>query len=290
MRRSLFDGRRLLVQVLLGVNVIIWGAGLAWADETAKPAEGKTPPAYVRETFESGGKSIRVWRFEPNAEGKRPAVLFLYGVDGLEVAPDVYCSVANQISGQGYVVYLVHYLDSMQTKDRDSKPLSELVQRGLRGTATDQESQQIREHFRVWTECVRDAATHARKQPRVDGERVGIVGVSLGGFVGLACAAQDGFKASAVVSCFGGMPSEMRKSVKKLPPTLVLHGDEDDLVPIQEAIELRKLKRAKKLPIEVVIYPEVGHVFQTEDGQFDTKALFDAQRRMTEHLQKHLKP
>jgi dienelactone hydrolase len=76
--------------------------------------------------------------------------------------------------------------------------------------------------------------------------------------------------------------------VEWLPPTLVVHGDEDEVVPVQYAIAHRKLKRRQKLPIEVKIYTGVGHVFQNEDGSFDLLALADAQRRMTEHFQKHL--
>jgi dienelactone hydrolase len=136
---------------------------------------------------------------------------------------------------------------------------------------------------------VSDAVGYVRKQPAVDGEQVGIVGLSLGGFVGLSCAAQKELKVAAVVSGFGGLP-EKCATVKWLPPTLVVHGDEDEVVPVQYAIALRKLKRREKLPIEIKIYEGVGHVFQKEDGSFDIWAMADAQRRMTEHLCKHLKP
>jgi carboxymethylenebutenolidase len=285
MVREYFDGRRVLVHFLICVNLVIWGTAIARADE--KPKES-TATEYVEDTITSSDKSIRLWRFDPKAEGKRPAVLFLYGVDGLEVARDAYCTAAKQLAGEGYVVFLVHYLDSTPTKDADSKPLSEIVQRGLRGTATAEESRQMREHFRVWMACGRDAAAHARKQPHVDRERLGIVGASLGGFIGLACAAQDEIEVSAVVSCFGGLPREMHAGVKKLPPTLVLHGDKDELVPVEEARALEKLAVERKLTVEVKIYDNVGHLFQKSAGKFDTRALLDGQQRMTAHLRKHL--
>jgi carboxymethylenebutenolidase len=135
---------------------------------------------------------------------------------------------------------------------------------------------------------VGDAIVHVRKQATVDGDHVGIVGLSLGGFVGLACAAQQQLKVAAVVSGFGGLPKEKCDTVKWLPPALVVHGDEDEVVPVQYAIALRKLKRREKLPIEVKIY-EAPHMFLKDDGKFDMGALVDAQRRMTEHLQKYLK-
>jgi dienelactone hydrolase len=115
------------------------------------------------------------------------------------------------------------------------------------------------------------------------------MGLSLGGFVEPSCAADQELKVAAVVSGFGGLPKEKCDTVKWLPPTLVVHGDEDEVVPIQYAIALRKLKRREKLPIEVKIY-EVPHMFLKDDGEFDMWALADAQRRMTEHLCKHLKP
>jgi carboxymethylenebutenolidase len=288
MTRQMFDGRRFLVQMLLAVNLVIWGTCLARADEKSKAAEPK-PAEYVRDTFESGGQTIRVWRFDPKAEGKQPAVLLLYGVDGLQVAPDTYCTVAKQLAGEGYVVFLVHYLDSTQTRRNNEQPLSGLVQRGLRRKTTAAEDREIRELFQVWIACVRDAAAHARKQPQVDRERIGIVGVSLGGFVGLACAAEGEVKARAVVSCCGGLPREMHETVQKLPPTLAFYGGQDQIVPVAEGRALEKLARNRKLPVEVRVYDRVGHLFQKEEGKFDLIALFDAQRRMTEHLQKHLK-
>lgn len=121
----------------------------------------------------------------------------------------------------------------------------------------------------------------------MDGERVGIVGLSLGGFVGLSCATQKELRVAAVVSGFGGLPKEKCDTVKWLPPTLIVHGDEDEVVPFQYAIALRKLGRREKLPIKVKIY-ETGHVFLKDDGKFDLLAMADAQRLMIEHFQKHL--
>src|SRR4051794_11939990 len=44
---------------------------------------GDGPPPIVKGTFPSGGQPIRVEQFEPDGKGKCPAVVFLYGVDGL---------------------------------------------------------------------------------------------------------------------------------------------------------------------------------------------------------------
>jgi dienelactone hydrolase len=286
MNRSIHDGRRFLVQVLLCVNLVIWGACVAWADERPKVRESKPAEAFVNGTFETIGKSIRVWRFDAKVEGQWPAVVLLYGANGVESAKDMYCGAAKRLAAKGYAVFLVHYLDA--TPHQDTKKIGELVKRGLRGTATPEEARCVHDHFHVWMDCVRDGVGHVRKQPGVDRERVGVVGISLGGFVGLACASRQDLKLSAAISCFGGLPRAMHERVKSLPPTLVVHGDTDEVVSVEEAHALRKLGSDKKLPIEVVIYPKVGHVFQTVEGQFDMRALFDAERRMMAHLDKHL--
>jgi carboxymethylenebutenolidase len=272
--------------MLLSINVVIWAAGVAWAQEKSQPPESK-PVEYTSDTFKFRGQDIRVWRFDAKLAGKRPAVLFLHGADGGIGVEKLYCEAAKRLADKGFVVFIVHYLDA--TKPEEPEKISALVKRVVKGNANKAEEVWARRYFAVWTSCVSDAIGHVRKQATVEGEHVGIVGLSLGGFVGLSCAAQKEPKVAAVVSGFGGLPKDKWDTVKWLPPTLVVHGDEDEVVPVQYAIALRKLKRREKLPIEVKIY-ETGHVFLKDDGKFDLWALGDAQRRMTEHLCKHLKP
>src|SRR5262245_41174477 len=125
--------RQVLLQMLLGLIALTGGTCVAWADEKSKSSVNK-PVEYVRDTFEAGGKSIRVWRFDPKAEGKQPVVLLLPGADGGESAHDMYCGAAKRLAEKGFVVFLVHNLDA--TKVDDDGKASELVKRVLRGTAT----------------------------------------------------------------------------------------------------------------------------------------------------------
>jgi carboxymethylenebutenolidase len=282
MRREHFDGRRFVVQVLLGVNLLIWGACLAWAEEKDKPAE------YASDAFNSAGKNVHVWRFDPKAEGKRPAVLLLHGADGGVGVEGMYCAAAKRLADKGFVVFIVHYLDA--TKPEDGGEISDLVKRAVRGEATKKEKLRVQRYFAVWTGCVSDAVRYVRKQPAVDGEPIGIVGLSLGGFVGLSCAADKKLNVAAVVSGFGGLPKEKRDTVKWLPPTLVVHGEKDEVVPVAEAHALKELADANKLPITVKIYPNVGHVFGIGKGKFDVFAFSEAEQLMMKHLDKHLKP
>src|SRR5262245_11564389 len=111
--------RQVLLQMLLGLIALTWGACVAWADEKSKSSENE-PVEFVRDTFEAGDKSIRVWRFDPKPEGKQPAVLILPGADGVQSAQDMYCSAAKRLAEKGFVVFLVHYLDATKV-DKDGK-------------------------------------------------------------------------------------------------------------------------------------------------------------------------
>jgi dienelactone hydrolase len=272
--------------MLLSINVVIWGAGAAWGQEKSKPP-GSKPAEYACETFKFGCKDIRVWRFESKPAGKQPAVLFLHGADGGIGVEKLYCEAAQRLADKGFVVFIVHYLDA--TKPEKPAKISDLVKRAIRGKATEEEKPRVERYFEVWTSCVSDAVRYVRKQPGVDGERVGIVGLSLGGFVGLSCAAQEDLKVAAVVSGFGGLPEKMRKNIKALPPTLFVYGEKDEVVPLAEAQAMEQLTNARQLSVTIKPYP-VGHVFRKKGGDFDFDALLQAQQLMTEHLCKHLKP
>jgi dienelactone hydrolase len=267
------------MQVLLGLNAVIWSASLAWAGEEPKAAI--KPAEYAEDSFVLA--PIRVWRFDPE---KKPAVLLLHGADGGVGVEKLYCAEAKRLASKGFVVFIIHYLDA--TEPEKPAKISELVKRAVRGAVTDAEKPRIERYFDVWTSCVSDAVRYVRKQPGVDGERVGIVGLSLGGFVGLSCAAQEDLRVAAVVSGFGGLPEKMRKNLKALPPTLFIYGEKDEVVPLAEAQAMEQLTNARQLSITIKPYP-VGHVFLKDDGTFDIRTMGDAQRLMTEFLQTHLK-
>src|SRR4051812_37339910 len=62
-------------------------------------------------SFDHGGQKITVWRYEPKAKGKHPALVMLYGMDCLGESPARYEFVAQRFASKGYVVNFVHYFD-----------------------------------------------------------------------------------------------------------------------------------------------------------------------------------
>jgi acetyl esterase/lipase len=59
------------------------------------------------------------------------------------------------------------------------------------------------------------------------------------------------------------------------PPTLILHGDKDQTVPVKEAHSLHTAFQQKGVPVEVIIFPGAGHSFLANDARRAATALGD---------------
>lgn len=209
--------------------------------------------------FESGGKAVVVDCFVPEENGRRfPAVIGLHGSGGGHATM---AEPARMLAGQGFAVYVPHYFDRTGTT-------------GVADKATA-----VR-HFPAWGKTLWDAITHVERQEKVDGGRIGLLGFSLGAYLAMSVAVVDP-RVRAVVEFFGGLPKEMKLFMRRLCPVLILHGEEDRTVPVEEAHHLREILEKKNVPYEMQIYPGVGHGFSGE-------TWVDARRRALGFLQKYV--
>jgi dienelactone hydrolase len=193
-------------------------------------------------SFESGGKDIRLDCFLPDANGPRfPAVIGLHGSGGGHASM---ADPAGLLAEQGFAVYVLHYFDRTGTAEID----------GL---------QTIFRHFPAWMKTLWDAVSFVARQPHVDSERIGLLGFSLGAYLALSASAIDS-RVRAVVEFFGGMPREMKLFTRRLCPVLILHGEQDKTVPVEEAYHLQQILEKKQIAYEMQIYPGVGHGFSGE--------------------------
>jgi dienelactone hydrolase len=213
-----------------------------------------------RGSFDSGGQVIGYDAFIPGTgNGSRfPAVIGLHGSAGGHATM---IDPAAMLAAQGFAVYVLHYFDRT----------------GTTGVADKQTA--IR-NFPAWGKTVWDAISHVERLQEVDSDRIGLLGFSLGAYLALSVSAVDS-RVKAVVEFFGGMPKEMRFFIRRLCPTLILHGGADLTVPVAEAYDLQQLLEKRKTPYEMKIYPEAGHGFTDEVWR-------DARRRTLAFLQKYL--
>jgi carboxymethylenebutenolidase len=208
--------------------------------------------------FESGGKTIAIDRVSPVGEGKHPAVFLLHGSGGLDSGLH---DRARELAGQGYVAMVLHYFDLPGVAQSDA-------------VTSDR-------YFVAWMKLVADALEFAGKQPDVDGQRIGLMGYSLGGYLALEVAATNP-RVAAVVDYFGGMSTLITDHLERMPPTLLLHGEQDFTVPVREARRLEKLFREKGFIFEIKTYPNQGH-------GFSGAAAVDAWERTLGFLDRYLK-
>jgi dienelactone hydrolase len=220
------------------------------------------PPITVTQSsqsFESGGKTIRLDAYLPEAaDGPVPAVIALHGAGGGVQGMERYAGI---LAGHGFAVYLLRYFDRTGIESAD-KPT-------------------IMRNFPLWMKTLWDATSFVEKQPQVDGKRIALLGFSLGAYLSLANSAID-HRVKAVVEFFGGMPKEMNFFMRRLCPVLILHGEADATVPVEEAYHLQKLLEKKGIPYEIKIYPGAGHGFE------DQTIWSDAGLLSLQFLQKYL--
>jgi carboxymethylenebutenolidase len=241
-------------------NLLI-GAALA-ASPTAQAQQDTPNPMPVtaqRNSFKSGGKAIAVETFQPAGSSTRPAVLMLHGADGLSYNTQ-YRDGARGVAAAGYQVHLVHYLDRTGEKRASFSTLFQ--------------------NFMPWTSTVQDALAFASNHSGADPHRIGIIGISLGAALGLAVASTDP-RVKTLVNYFGPLPQGAVATTSKLPPTLILHGSADPIVPVTNAYAVEALLRQQNVPHEIKIYPGQGHGFRGA-------AENDATARSLAFLQRHL--
>ena len=209
-------------------------------------------------TFESDDQSIRIDYFHPKQPGRHPIVLALHGSGG--IASLSYNEFAQMLADRGFSVFVPHYFESTGT--------------------TWAYPQAIREYHRRWISVIAHAIEFAGRQDFADPNSVGIVGFSLGAYLGLALGAmRPGIR--AIVDYFGGMPDEIIAEMKHCPAVLILHGDRDMTVPITEAFKLESLLKARQVPHEIKVYKGAGHGFRGMD-------VMDAAQRTYTFLKRHL--
>jgi carboxymethylenebutenolidase len=212
------------------------------------------PPLSETEIVLNGGRAMLVEQFAPERVGPVQSVVLLHGADGLKYRGPSYRAMARHFAGRGMRVFLPHYFERVSSNGvaSFSRPVD----------------------FAGWIESVRETLDAAGPG------RTGIVGVSLGAYLALAVAGQDERVGAVVVIC-GGMPAILAGGFTRLPPVLVLHGDDDRVVPPSEARALDKWLAERDTPHELVMYAGEGH-------HLSDAASADALKRTTAFMQREL--
>lgn len=187
-------------------------------------------------TYKSEGRSIRLEEFRPLTDGAAPAVILLHGASGLRHGSLIY-GQAKALAENGIIAYVLHYFD------------------GMTGSAKARPSK-----FPVRDQIIEDAVAYVAQLPHTDEKRIGLFGFSLGAFHALGLAAKDS-RFAAVAAVGGGMPNQIpREDIGSMPPTLIVHGARDRVVPVKRAREVAAIMQDIGADFDIVILNGQPHM------------------------------
>ena len=209
---------------------------------------------------------VTVERFDPKKGGSHPAVMVVHSGAGPE-GDWRQSGVLENLVSAGYAVFIPHYFDDVGKWSPADKP----------------------EKFLGYIKTLNDATRYIARQPDVHTNEIGIVGISLGGYLSLGLAEETRSHPPhlrsptirAVVEIYGGMPGFAIPRMTTMPPVLILHGEDDKLVPVSEAHKVETLLARKAMPYQIEIFPHQGHGFSGD-------ALEEANRRTVAFLRAYL--
>jgi dienelactone hydrolase len=232
------------------------------APVTAPSADGAFNGSRIEGTLSSGNRTVSYERYTPAGPGPFPAILLLHGENGLPPQSEWFDRIGKALADHGYVVEVLHYFD--RTGTIAAGPGERLF------------------NFRPWVGTVRDALGDLARSNSVDGTRVGIVGIGLGGTLALVIGAQD-TRVAAVVEYGGSLPAWAAPTIHHLPPVLIAQAA-DDANPnaARDAERVHALCAATNAECEMDFIPKNGR-----DDRAHERSTF--RQRTVQFLDRNLK-
>ena len=257
---------------------------VAMALMTAGDASGKEEPNRQVTYKEIGNVVLKLHVYDPprhSLEHKRPAIVFFFGGGWNGGSPAHFSRHSRYLADRGMVAICADY----RTKGKHGTPPSTCVKDGK--------------------SALRWVRTHAA-QLGIDPERIVAGGGSAGGHVAAATALTDGFDEDgedASVSCrpkalvlftpvFDNGPdgygyervkdyweafSPLHNIAPHAPPTLVMLGTEDKLIPVKTAETYQRRMQEAGIRCDLKLHEGQGHGFFNRDPSF-TKTLREAEQ------------
>jgi dienelactone hydrolase len=202
---------------------------------------------YSYEQFVSHGKRIGAEVLQPLGEHRLPIILFVHGAGGVytrQLSSNRLPSEQNfgeqRLACGGYTVLIVHYFDSTGIKNIRDKD-------------------EIEKSATAWVAALSAGITYVQKRSGVSQNDVALLGESLGGYLSIALAASDQ-RVACVSEYGGGFPRNWVKNPQALPPILIQHAKNDEVVSVGEAYTLDKLLDKSGVLHELHVFDGGRHI------------------------------
>ena len=218
-------------------------------------------------------KKVHAEFIMPDGQGPFPAVLILHTSGGVKKYDIAY---AEKLSQQGYACLIPYYFEAYS------------ISYETRNWATTVYAANILADFTAEIQYLKD-------QPKINKEKIGAVGFSMGGYWALILAGME--KIQAGVSYYGALTggavgTEIRYHfedifTKHSSPVLVLHGEKDLTVNVKYAKQLADMLKEISCTYELHTYPNAGHGFD-RGRSLHAPAAGDSWSRTLAFLKKYL--
>ena len=245
---------------------------------------------------ESGGPlldDMQTYVSQPDAPGRHPAVVVIQEVFGVNRHIQ---AVADRLASAGYfaVAPVLFHREGTTEGIRGTNPLF-----SYSGPDADERAAAVANLKD--DNIILDISTTIdwlNRHPRVNGEKIGIVGFCIGGRIAyLAAAACPGIGAASVFYAglmfrsFGEVPSPFDRTMDIKSPVLGNFGEMDTTPTVEEVRKIEaELKRYSK-SYDFKIYPGAGHGFYCDErSSYHESSAKDAWTRTLDWFQKHLAP
>ncbi len=202
------------------------------------------------------GAAIEAHLARPKGAGTYPAIIVLHARNGLQPS---FKDAAKELAGSGFVGFALGWQTRVPPNPERTYPSDAVI-----------------------LDDIASASDYLRGQPFVDGQRIGIMGYCRGGTLTLQAASiLDGLKAA--VAHYGSPQGEPEAGSSPSPkgrvasafqladrlscPLLMIHGDEDAAVPLDEVLTYCERLRAAGKDAAVEVYSGAGHAFTIRGGR-----------------------
>ncbi len=245
--------------LLVAIAIVLWIASRSPSSERSSSGE-----------FGFNGAPIEEFHCLPTGSGRHPAVILLHGAGYRGMNHDEFDTMCGALADRGYYAEFIEYYDATPNSDPTTDPM---------------------ENFKTWTAAIHSAIESLARNPAIDPKRIALMGFSQGAYLAVGTASQFPDEVAAVVEYYGGLIPTLRDKAASMPPTLIIHGEADTVIPVSEAKDLDAMLTKANRPHEMHLYSGVDHGFnfRRPSNFYNRDAAADAWHRSLDFLDRTLK-
>ena len=220
----------------------------------------------------SRGGDVHVRCYSAPGSGALPVVVLLHGASGFVPFSRHYESYAKSLAEEGIRTCAVLYYSA-----GDSRVIAGSNQTARRTL--------FQKRFIAWLATINDVVDELSKLPIAKNESMGVLGFSQGGYLAVGVAGTNR-RIRALVEFYGGFPGPLENQITQLPATLIVHGESDTVIPVQEAHTMEAAAKLRTASVVTKLYAGAGHGF---DVTADDPSAVAARRETIDFFVRYLR-